>query len=469
MNDMQTEQPKQFTFSFDKSFQEKIVQAMLVDRPWASQFAEVVEVAYFTHQYLKLIVDRHLHYYKNYKEFASMELLLTMLKEDLKSEKDATLRDQVKMFLVKVSANEDLGDLPFVKERALDFCKRRALQKALSESVELIDKEKYEKIIEVVKKAIHAGNHQSPGLDLFEDVDARYSDTFRKTIPTGIQELDQRKVLNGGLGAGELGVVVAPTGVGKSHLLVHFGAQALLRGKNVLHYTFELNERAVGIRYDSHILDIPSLECYEAKQEIQKYYEQNKENLGRLKIKYYPTSTASEVTLRGHIEKLATQNFRPDVIIIDYAGIMRSTDRHELLRMELKKVMEELRGMGTELDVPIWTAIQSNKEGANNDIVDLTNMAEGYSQAHVADFVVGLSRKSAQKATGFGNMFIAKNRAGIDGIKYQIHLDTAKSKLRVLTDEEAAEYSSDIEEDEFKIARQKLAQINLRRQNKTSE
>ena len=224
-------------------------------------------------------------------------------------------------------------------------------------------------------------------MDLFEDVDARYSDTFRKTIPTGIQELDQRKVLNGGLGAGELGVVVAPTGVGKSHLLVHFGAQALLRGKNVLHYTFELNERAVGIRYDSHILDIPSLECYEAKQEIQKYYEQNKENLGRLKIKYYPTSTASEVTLRGHIEKLATQNFRPDVIIIDYAGIMRSTDRHELLRMELKKVMEELRGMGTELDVPIWTAIQSNKEGANNDIVDLTNMAEGYSQAHVADFV----------------------------------------------------------------------------------
>lgn len=802
-------------FSFDRSFQEKIVQAMLIDHPWASQFAEVVEVSYFTHRFLKLVVDRHLQYYKTYKEFASMDLLLTMLKDDLRGEKDETLREQVKAFLIRISLNENLGDLPFIKEKALDFCKRAALQKALNDSIDLIKSEKYEKIIEVVKSAIHAGNHHSPGLDLFEDVAARYSETFRKTVATGIQELDQRKILNGGLGSGELGVVVAPTGChakgslilmydgsqkkvenvfvgdklmgpdskprivkklisgkekmykiqpmkgepftvnenhilslvrtnlgkksrntkkngeilnisvkefltksktfkhmyklysvgvefdkifqttlpippyimgillgdgyiqknrielttadneiltewekfaqeqnlniskhskkqtkaagyyltnnhkhnnpvnnflaemhligkkskdkfipsqykissrenrlqllaglidtdghlhgncfdyitkskqladdiafltrslglaahiktvnkhcqngfsgqyyrltisgeinqipcrlkrkqsqpryqtknvlrtgflvepmdedyfygfnitgdhlylmgnfvvshncGKSHFLVHVGAQALLRGKSVLHYTFELNERAMGIRYDSHIIDIPSLECYEAKDEIQQYYEENKENLGRLKIKYYPTSSASCMTLRGHIEKLATQAFRPDIVIVDYAGIMRSSDRYELLRMELKKVMEELRSLATELDIPVWTAIQSNKEGAQNDVVDLTNMAEGYGQAHVADFVVGLSRKSAQKATGFGNIFIAKNRSGVDGIKYQVHLDTAKSKLRILTDDEVADYSNDFEEDEFKIARQKLATIQQRRLQK---
>jgi len=165
------------------------------------------------------------------------------------------------------------------------------------------------------------------------------------------------------------------------------------------------------------------------------------------------------MTLRGHIEKLATQNFRPDVIIVDYAGIMRSSERYDLLRMELKKVMEELRQLATEIDVPCWTAIQSNKEGAQNDVVDLTNMAEGYGQAHVADFVVGLSRKSAQKANGFGNIFIAKNRAGVDGIKYQIHLDTAKSKLRILTDDEVAEYSSDMGSDDHSFIRRKLREI----------
>lgn len=450
-------------FSFDKAFQEKIVQAMLVDRQWGAQFAEVVDVNFFEYGYLKLVAAVYINYYVQYKEFPSIELLITMLKDELKNEKDGILLDQIKTFLKRVKTNQDLGDLPHVKDKALDFCKKVRLQKALEHSVELIEKENYEKIVDVVREAIHAGNSHSPGLDLFEDVEARYSETYRRTIPTGIQELDQRKILNGGLGAGELGVIVAPTGVGKSHVLVHVGAQAILRGKNVLHYTFELNERAMGIRYDSHIMDIPSLECYDCKDEIRDYYQNNRENLGRLRIKYYPTSTATAMTLRTHVDKLAsTQKFIPDVIIVDYAGIMRSSDRHELLRMELKKVMEELRALATDLDVPLWTAIQSNKEGAQSDIVDLTNMAEGYSQAHVADFVLGLMRKSAQKATGFGNIFIAKNRAGMDGIKYQIHLDTSKSKLRVLTDEEIADRSSLLDEDDDEsnsFIRKKLREI----------
>jgi len=446
-------------FSFDKKFQEKIVQALIVDRPWASQLNEVVDIDFFQYGYLKLVTSTYLGYYRQYKEFPSVDLLITMLKTELKNKNDEVLLDLVKSFLKRVATNQDLGDLPHVKEKALDFCKRQRLHQALSESVDLINSENYDKVIDVVKTAIHAGNHHSAGLDLFEDVEARYSETYRRTVATGIAELDQRKILNGGLGAGELGVCVAPTGVGKSHFLVHVGAQAVLQKKNVLHYTFELNERAMGIRYDSHIMNIPSLECYDCKEEIGDFYKNNQEHLGRLRIKYYPTSSASAMTLQSHIEKLATQGFKPDLICVDYAGIMRSSDRYELLRLELKKVMEELRALAVEEDVPLWTAIQSNKEGANNDIVDLTNMAEGYGQAHVADFVVGLSRKSAQKATGFGNIFVAKNRAGIDGIKYQVHLDTAKSKIRILTDQEVADYSSELNDDDHSFIRRKLRQM----------
>lgn len=786
-------------FSFDKNFQEKIVQALLIDRQWATQFNEVVDIDHFHYGYLKLVSSVHLNYYKKYKDFPSNDMLFTLLREELKNERDKLLLDQVKTFLTKVATNEDLGDLHIVKEKALEFCKRQRLHQALMTSVDLINSEKYEKVIDVVKKAIHAGDHNSSGLDLYEDVESRYSETYRRTVPTGIPELDQRKILNGGLGAGELGVCVAPTGChakgtpimlfdgtfknaedisvgdklmgpdsnercvtrlvrgteqmyeiesrqgekfsvnenhilslkrcsglykagqidnisvknyleksktykhvmklwkpeeivfskkenikidpyilgiflgdgyltdhrievttadseivnelknfaantglglsehkkkgskasgwyfttnfkhenwlrdeltkiklinkksyskfipheyktssienrlqllaglidsdgscvnkcytltlnneqlvkdvsfvakslglratervkynkkynknyfsvtisgktniiptrlirktcsirmqkknplvsgftikkieknnffgfsvtgdslylmgdftvshncGKSHFLVHVGAQALMAGKNVVHYTFELNERAMGIRYDSHIVDIPSLDCYDNKEEIKTYYADNIDDLGSLRIKYFPTSTASASTLQSHIDKLATQGFRPDLILVDYAGIMRSADRYELLRLELKKVMEELRALATDMDVPLWTAIQSNKQGAESDIVDLTNMAEGYGQAHVADFVLGLSRKSSNKATGFGNIFLAKNRAGVDGIKYQIHLDTAKSKMRVLTEAEASDFaSSSIGEGDNSFIRRKLQQI----------
>lgn len=436
------------TFKFDKSFQDKIVQSMVIDHPWAAQFLEVLELDYFGYAYLKLVASSYIKYYKKYKEFPSQELLLSMVKDELKESSDVILTEQVKILLKRIAANQDLGDLAFVKEKSLSWCKKMALTKALDKSISYAENEDdHEKIIAVLQKAISAGNSHTSGLDLLDDVDARYSETYRQTVATGIKELDQRKILNGGLGAGELGIIVAPTGVGKSHVLIHIGAQAILQGKNVAHYTFELNERNMGIRYDSHLLGIDSTDCFEHKDKIKKFYEDNTEALGTLRIKYYPTASASVMTLRAHIQKLATSGFRPDMVLVDYAGIMRSTAKYELMRLELKKVCEELREFADELQVPVWTALQSNKEGANSEIVDLTNMAESYAQAHVADFVIGLSRQSAQKAKGFGNIFIAKNRAGMDGIKYPIHLDTARSFLKILSDAEVGSFLGDIEDE----------------------
>lgn len=434
-------------FDFDRTFQEKILQAMLLDRPWAVQFTEVLDVNYFEYAHLKLVADKYTTYHQKYKEFPSMDLLLTMIKDELRNGSDAYLKEQIKQFLVRVESHKDMGDLGYVKEKSLEFCKKAGLQAALLKSVDLAQTENYEQIVSVVRAAISAGNETSLGLDLMEDIEARYSETYRKVVATGIPELDQKMILNGGLGAGEIGFVVANTGVGKSHAMVHFGSSAIKAGKNVVHYTFELNERMTGIRYDSNLTDIPSLSCYDQRKDIEAFYEDNP-TLGRLIVKYFPTGAATCNSLRAHLEKLRNKGFIPDLIIVDYAGIMRSSDRNDLLRLELKKVCEELRGLSEDMDAPLWTAIQSNKEGANSDVVDLTNLAESYSQAHVADFVLGISRQSAQKATGFGNIFVAKNRAGRDGIKYHIHMDTARSKIKVLTDNEASSFIPESEQDQ---------------------
>lgn len=454
-----------FTNKFDRTFQEKIVQAMLHDKEWASQFQEVLKVEYFQYAHLKLITSKYLDYYKTYREFPSVELFSkTILREELKRLNNDALTNQVRDIILKVSRNEDLGDLKFVKEKSLDFCKKVGLQNALEKSVDLIKTEKYEKIVDTIKTALAAGNSNTEGISLCEenDIEARYSETYRETIPTGIPELDQRKILNGGLGQGEIGIVVAPSGVGKSQVLVHFGAQALKQGKNVVYYTYELNERLVGIRFDSHLTKIDSLECFEQKDKIKDYYATNQERLGRLRIKYYPTGSASVITLQAHLDKLATTGFVPDLILVDYAGIMRSTERHDLLRHEMKKVIEELRQFADEHHLPIWTALQSNKEGMNADFIDMTNMAESFGQAAVADLILGLSRKSNQKSTGIGTLFIAKNRFGVDGVQYKVHLDTARSTLRVLTEDEMADYQQSTSEgtqEAFSILRKKFNNV----------
>lgn len=435
-----------------RSFQEKVLQAVLTDRIWAVQFIEVFSVDECLEPvYLKLIANKYINYYHSYKEFPTMELLITVIKDELNNNSDLVLREQCHGFLQKVIRSEEMNDLPWVKEKAFTFCRQQLLKKALSQSVDIILTDKYETVVDIMKTAIAAGMSSSPGHDYNNDIDARYSVTFRHPIATGVSELDEKKVMAGGLGAGEIGIVVAPSGVGKSHLLTHFGSQALLKGKNVYHYTMELNERYVGIRYDSHLTGINSSDCSETMDVIKEYFEANKEQLGRLIIKEFPARSITCNTIKTHVEKMSYKGIKPDLIIVDYAGIIRSTERYDLPRLEMQYVIQELRKMAKELDCPVWTALQSNKDGAKSDIVDLTNMAESYGQAAEADFVLGLQRLSTQKATGLGTLFIAKNRFGIDGLQFKVHLDTARSKMRVLSAAEVEGLHFDMESEKERL------------------
>lgn len=421
----------QVTFGqYGKSFQEKIVQALLTDRAWAEQVMEVFDVQYLELKYLTFLADRYFGYSKRYKVFPTLPLLVTIIREELKTGTDVVLRDQIIDYLQRVRTNPDPGDLVYVKERALDFCRKQALKSALEVAVDQMQAEKYEQIVEGIKKAVCVGTTPALGHEFFVDYEARFTMLQRNCVTTGIPELDKKEILNGGLGAGELGVVCAPTGVGKSHFLTMLGANALRSGIDVLHYTFELSEHSVGRRYDSNLCDVDSNLIFENKETVLERYKNMK--LGRLMIKEFPPNVATVYSIRSHLERLDLKGFKPGVIIIDYADIMRSTRQYDSLRHELKLIYEELRGFAAEKHFPVWTASQSNKEGSNTDIVDLSNMAEAYGKAMVADVVVSLSRKAHEKSSGFGRLYIAKNRAGRDGIVYPIKIDTARSKFEVI-------------------------------------
>ena len=160
-----------------------------------------------------------------------------------------------------------------------------------------------------MKDAVSVGMANTTGHDFFEDIEARFVKSNRAVCPTGMPRLDAHDILRGGLGKGEIGVITANTGVGKSHWLVAMGANAMKAGKNVVHYTFELSEEAVGIRYDSNLCHIPSNEVIENKEKIINSYSDSE--LGKLIIKEYPTGAASIITLKNHLDKLLLKNLSP--------------------------------------------------------------------------------------------------------------------------------------------------------------
>lgn len=419
---------------YGKAFQEKIFQGLLHDHTWAAQMIEVMSPAFFELKYLHYLTEKYFKYHSNYKCFPTLGLLVSIIRDDLSQGNDAVLREQIVEYLHRIKSNPDHGDLEYVKDKSLDFCKRQAFKEALQESVNLIHDGQFENVLSIMKNAVSVGLPSSTGHDFFEDIEARFVKVNRRVCPTGMAELDRKDILNGGLGRGEIGVVTANTGVGKSHWLVAMGANALRCGKNVVHYTFELTETAVGLRYDSNLCNIPSNEVQDNKDRVLSRYKDLE--LGRLIIKEYPTGTATVQTIRNHIEKLKLKEFMPSLIVIDYADIMRSSRQYDSLRHELKLIYEELRNLAMELNIPIWTASQANRDSAKSDVVGLENMSEAYGKAMVADVVISLSRKPMEKSTGVGRLFVAKNRAGRDGLLFPIKMDTARSKVEFLDEED---------------------------------
>ena len=197
------------------------------------------------------------------------------------------------------------------------------------------------------------------GYDYLADFEARFIKKARDPVTTGWKDIDD--ISKGGLGKGELGVVVAPTGAGKSMVLVHLGAQALKAGKNVLHYTLELADTVVGGRYDAAITGVELKNLTVFKEKI---YDEIRDIQGKLIVKEYPTRSASIQTIKNHIEKLKRRNFSPDMIIVDYGDLIRpENSRKDEKRHQLETIYEELRGIAQICECPLWTASQTNRSG----------------------------------------------------------------------------------------------------------
>jgi len=359
-------------------------------------------------------------------------------------------------------SNPDMGDIAYVKDKSLEFCKRQAFKDALEKSVELIQTEKYESVLTIMKEAISVGMPNSSGHNFFDDIEARFVQINRQVCPTGLERLDAPDILRGGLGRGEIGVITANTGVGKSHFLVAMGCAAMRAGKNVIHYTFELSEHETGKRYDSNLCGIPSNEIIERKNEVIEKYKNM--NLGKLIIKEYPTGSASVHTIRNHIEKLTLKGFKPSLVVIDYADVMKSTREYDSLRHELKLIYTELRNLAVELNIPVWTASQANRDSSKSEVVGLENMSEAYGKAQVADIVLSISRKPLEKSEGTGRIFVAKNRAGRDGLLFPINIDTSMSTFDIL-DEKHLTLNEAVQQDENgmkNMLKQKWKEINVK-------
>jgi len=417
---------------YGKSFQEKLCMVILDDRAFADQIEEVLDINFLELNYLKLFLTKVFSYREKYGVHPSRDIMKTILRSDLDAENELTAK-QVREFYVR-SQITVLTDVEYIKDTSLDFCKKQNLKSAMVKSIGLLQNSSYDEIAQVINDSLRLGMNNEEGYDWKKDFEERFKPRFRNPISTGWDLIDN--ICKGGLGQKELGVVIAPTGAGKSMVLVHLGTQALKAGKTVVHYTLELQDTVIASRYDSCLTKVPLGNLMSFKEKI---YEDVQDIEGRLIIKEYPTKSATTHTIKTHLEKLKMRNINVDMIIVDYADLLRPVRSQREKRNELETIYEELRGIASEMECPIWTASQTNRSGLNAEVITMEAISEAFNKCFVSDFIFTVSRTVDDKVANSGRLFVAKNRNGPDGLVFPIFMDTSTVSIKVLQPSEEDE------------------------------
>ena len=408
---------------FGQSFQSKVISSLLVDLKMLDTLNEIIHTKFFESEANKWIVEEIKDYYNQYKTQPTLDVF----KVQLEKLENPSLKKQVVEQLRVAYTQIGNADLQYVKDEFSSFCRNQNLKNVIVQSVDLLKNGNYDRIKELVDAAMKVGIETDLGHEYIEDYIQRTEEIDRKTVATDWSCVNE--LMDGGLGPGELGVIVAPSGVGKTWVLCTLGAAAVRAGKSVVHYTLELSEKYVGQRYDTVFTQIPSADLKDSKDEV---LEKIKRLRGKLLIKYFPPKGVSSKKIEAHLEKMIAAGNKPDLIIIDYADLLLShSNKSDSTYGEQGGVYIDLRGMSGEYEIPVWTASQTNRSGIDSEVIEADKVADSYAKVMNADFIMSVSRKSKDKLNNTARFHIMKNRFGPDGITFPSKMDTNKGSIEV--------------------------------------
>lgn len=410
-------------------YQARLVQALCEDHDFADMMIEVLNPEYITFSHLKAVVEKLFEYKLQYKEFPSLDIVVMQIQADEDLSEDTALSTMLDEFVTHVRTKPLNGDGVWVKETSLEFCRRGALIECVDKLINKIEGKKYEDLTGVLREAMNKGAPKDHGHEYEQEIDRRAIQSVRKPMSTGWPVID--KYLNGGWERKTLSTFIAPTGAGKSMFLVNAACAAVEQGYNVFYATLEMADFKIGLRADSYYSGVAINDVPNEKQKVRDAI--NSRAKGRLIIKEWPVKRASVETIRGHIQRLKqAKDFVPDVIIVDYADLLRAGRAYGEKRHELEGVYEELRGLAQENNAVVITADQTNRGGLDLELVTLSAIAESYAKATVCDLIMTVSRTPEDKANGTGRLFIAKSRLGEDGKVLPFLFQPATVKVTVL-------------------------------------
>lgn len=428
-----------------EDFQFKLVHTFLDDRNFFKDLHNIVDQNMFTNPTLKVVVGVLKEYYESEEVIPSYSMMKITLnnkaKNDVEREIYATVMDKIQ---TTTSEGVDV-----IRDLAEKFFKQQNIIKTANEILRIAgngDTNKYERCVDLLTEALNQGTHEDLGCSVFDDLEETLSDDYRIAIPTGIGKIDE--ALEGGLGKGELGVIIGSSSFGKTSLTTSLAAHAAThrceannnQGFKVLQIVFEdrikqIQRKHLGKITGVEAKDLSKEDIVGAVKEQLSHYEDKEMLKKNLRIKRFPSGEITASFLRRFLNKLINSGFKPDMVIVDYfeclehLGDSASANEYE----KEGKTMRKLEALAGDLDIALWIPTQGTKDSVNMELVTMDKAGGSFKKIQIAHIVMSIARTMEDIEANKATIAILKNRAGKAGKVFN-NVEFNNGTCRISTD-----------------------------------
>lgn len=435
-----------------------ILSALFYNETYTRKVLPFLKFEYFEERYQQELFRRVEDFILSYNNLPTKEAITIQI-NDAENLSESVVQS-IREFLSGLVWDEKT-DENWLVDHTEKWCKKRAFVLALTQCVGFVDGTEKKLDLgaapKIMQDAISISFDPSIGHDFIEDSDERFEFYHRKEEKLEF-DLDYfNRITGGGVTRKSLNAVMAKSGGGKTIALCHFAASNLTQGKNVLYITLEMASKRIAQRIDANLLDIEiqKLEKIDRSTFNDKIEKLKKTGVGKLIIEEYPTAAANTNHFRRLVNDLRLKkNFIPDVMYIDYLGIMNSA------RMRMggsinsynfyKAVAEEVRGLAVELNIPIWSGIQLNREGIKRGDMEQEHTSESMGFLHTFDLFVGL--QSTEEFEKLNQIVVKQLKNRYNDVsnprKFLIGIDKSKMRLYDVDEDAQKALTQKAEEDE---------------------
>lgn len=395
----------------------QLLNNIILYKDFAASIVDVIDPKYFDNQYFRLIMQIIKEYYVKYEHVPNFDTLDQLTKSEI----SAPMAQKMVLDMVKQVKDAPFEGHNFVQEKSLKFCKQQELQKVMTKAQKIIDKgdfESYDHLEEMVREALMVGEIDPGTNDVFSNLDEVLQDDYRHPIPIGITGIDN--LLKGGLAKGEIGVILAPTGVGKTTVLTKFANHAFNLGYNVLQVFFEDNPKIIQRKHFTLWTGIAPDNLSQCRDEVMEKVRRVQDTMqNKLTLKKLPSDTLTLNQIKNQVRKLIAEGTKVDLIVLDYIDcIMPDKNLGDEWKSE-GSVMRGFESMCHELGLVGWTATQGNRSSISSDVVTNDQMGGSIKKAQVGHVIITVAKSLQQKEMNLATIAITKSRIGKDGIVFE--------------------------------------------------